>query len=95
LKAIDGGAEVVLDEVDADHRYRVLRTGARLPSYLITARSRDAVGAVIIAEWLHRTQEAALACAEVARASNMVFRAHTRGVEAGHGIMGAMQRVDR
>jgi hypothetical protein len=49
--------EIIRTEVDAEHRYRLIRTEN---GYLVTARQRDNIGLLFAAEWLHRTLEAAI-----------------------------------
>jgi hypothetical protein len=41
------------------YRYRIGRTPM---GYLITARTRDALGLSIVSKWLHQAEEAAIAC---------------------------------
>lgn len=80
LGAISGGAELIHSEMDGDHRYRLARTES---GFLVTARSRDAIGATVVAEWLHRTEEAGQACFEAVVAANAAFRAINSGLPAG------------
>src|SRR5438067_1009608 len=41
MKAITGSADIILDHIDGEYRYRITRTSA---GFLITARTRDALG---------------------------------------------------
>jgi hypothetical protein len=77
IKALPGGGEIIAERSDGDHRYRITRTPA---GYLVTARSRDAIGAMIVAEWLHRSEEASLACMAAVEAGNVAFRAIMQGM---------------
>jgi len=89
VKAVTGSAEVILNQVDGDQRYRIARTSS---GYLITARSRDMMGAMVLAEWLHKTEEAARACVDVATATSAAFRGIQRGVPTA-GLLAAMEQA--
>ena len=89
MKVVVGGAEVILDKVDGDQRYRIARTES---GYLIASRSRDAMGAMSVAEWLHKTEEAARACADAVIATSAAFRGIQRGVPV-TGLLAAMERA--
>jgi hypothetical protein len=79
--------EIVRTEVDAKHRYRIIRTEN---GYLVTARQRDHFGLLFAAEWLHRTPEAANACLDVV----MAFHATWRAAQAGLPTQGLERRFD-
>jgi hypothetical protein len=69
--------EIIRTEVEADHRYRIIRTDK---GYLVTTRQRDTIGLLFGAEWLHRTPEAANPCLDCIMAFNASWRASRRGV---------------
>ena len=69
-------AEVIRSELDRDHTYRVVRTER---GHLVTARTRNELGMLLPNEWLHRTEEAALACLDAAMAFNAYWQAITMG----------------
>ena len=73
LTPVHGSADVIAEHVEADQRYRISRTPTH--GYLVTARSRDLVGAIVVAEWLHRTEIAARACMAAVIAGQSAFRA--------------------
>ena len=54
MEELPGGATVLIDHVDGEYRYRLAKIDG---GYLITARTRDALGLTFIAEWLHETEE--------------------------------------
>ena len=87
-RPVIGGAELLVDRTTGDYRYRVAATPL---GYLITARSRDAVGLLITEQWLHREREAALACAAAVEAAHVAWKA----MSTGHfeGALAAMQRA--
>lgn len=68
--------EVIRSELDGDHTYRVVRTDR---GHLVTARTRNELGMLLPCEWLHRTEEAALACLDAVMAFNAYWRAMTMG----------------
>ena len=70
--------EFLLDQVSNGYRYRVIKTPL---GYLITARSRDLLGLMIPCEWLHRTNEAAVACALAAIAANQYWELRSTDAE--------------
>ena len=72
LTPVHGSADVIAEHVEADQRYRISRTDH---GYLVTARSRDLVGAIVVSEWLHRTEIAARACMAAVIAGQAAFRA--------------------
>jgi hypothetical protein len=51
--------EPLIDQVSEGHRYRVIKTPR---GYLVTSRISGEMGLIFPAEWLHRTDKAALAC---------------------------------
>lgn len=89
IEVLPGGGEIIAERSTRSQRYRAVRTPN---DYLVTARSRDAVGAVIVAEWLHRTEEAAIACMTAVEAGNAAFEAIMQGLPAGE-LLGRYERL--
>jgi hypothetical protein len=73
LKPVDtANSDLVIDLASDRSRYRIAKTS---DGYLITARTRDVIGLNITARWLHKTEEAALACGAVVMAGDAAFEA--------------------
>jgi hypothetical protein len=63
---------VIVDQITDKCRYRVAKTPN---GYLITARTRDMVGLTLILEWLHKSEESAMACAVAVMAGDRLWDA--------------------
>ena len=63
---------MIVDQITEKSRYRVAETPN---GYLITARTRDMVGLTLVLEWLHKSEEAAMACAVAAMAGDRLWHA--------------------
>lgn len=69
-------ADVISTHTSRDNRYRAVQTPR---GYLITARSRDQIGLLVSAQWLHRTEESARACVHTVIACDQAFAAMATG----------------
>ena len=87
-QAVAGFGGLLLDRVTGNYRYRVAATPV---GYLVTARSRNAIGLLIMEQWLHREREAALACAAAVESFHVAWKA--MGTAHAGGTMAAMQRA--